>query len=260
MLKVAVFGALGRMGREVVKAVLGDGQLELVAAVDTAAGEGAHLEAEGVTLPVSRSIDARGESPSVMVDFTVADEAVKNVAWALDNGVHSVIGTTGIPPEELESIASRADGGAANVLVAPNFALGAVMMMRFSREAAAVFDQCEIIELHHRGKKDAPSGTAIATARAVAEAMSASEVPVNREHEVEGTRGGRLGPVQIHSVRLHGLVAHQEVIFGSKGETLTLRHDTTDRSCFMPGVIMAVKRIDGFPGLTIGLEPLLDLD
>jgi 4-hydroxy-tetrahydrodipicolinate reductase len=130
-------------------------------------------------------------------------------------------------------------------------------MMKASEMAARVFDQCEIIEMHHRGKKDSPSGTAIATARRIADAMKAGEVPASTESEVAGARGGVVGPVHIHSVRLDGLVAHQEVVFGSRGQTLTIRHDTTDRSCFMPGVIMAVKAIPDLPGLTIGLDTLI---
>jgi 4-hydroxy-tetrahydrodipicolinate reductase len=168
-----------------------------------------------------------------------------------------VVGTTGISEEDIKRLTEKAKSADANVLIAPNFAVGAVLMMRFSRIAASVFDQCEIIELHHRGKRDAPSGTAIATAGVIQEAMKPSAVPSSEEREVSGTRGGRLGPVSIHSVRLDGLVAHQEVLFGAKGQTLSIRHDTTDRSCFMPGVIIAVKAISGLPGLTIGLDSIL---
>lgn len=253
MIRVAVAGALGRMGAEVTKAVLEDGDLELAAVVDAAAGgaRAGGMEVLGdVSLLEPSAVD-------VLVDFTVADAAVRNMEWAVAHGVHAVVGTTGIPPAELERIGKAAASGAANVLLAPNFAIGAVMMMKLSRAAAAAFDQCEIIEYHHRGKLDAPSGTALATARMVAERMEASPVPDSAERDIPGTRGGSAGRVRVHSVRLDGFVAGQEVIFGAKGQTLSIRHDTTDRSCFMPGVILAVKSVGGLPGLTIGLDDLI---
>ncbi len=260
MTTVAVLGALGKMGRDVVRAVFEDPDLELAALVDVAAaaqlrepceqvGHGLRVLGD-VALVDTADID-------VMVDFTVSEAAVRNIDWALDNGVHSVVGTSGIPERDLERFREKAGAGDANVLIAPNFAIGAVLMMRFAVMAASLFDQCEIIELHHRGKKDAPSGTALATARMVEDAMKPSKVPLSIEKEVAGARGGALGPVHIHSVRLDGLVAHQQVIFGGMGQTLSIRHDTTDRSCFMPGVVMAVKSIAERPGLTIGLDKFL---
>lgn len=255
MINVAVVGALGRMGDEVCRVVIDDPGLKLVGAVDVASsGE----KTFGVQVLDDIGLLTPGPA-DVLVDFTHADAAVGNIAWALDNGIHSVVGTTGIGEEEMAQIAERTASGDANVLIAANFALGAVLMMRFAEMAASVFDQCEIIELHHRGKRDAPSGTAIETARRVAGAMEASEVPTVREQKVEGTRGGKVGPVRIHSVRLDGLVAHQEVLFGSTGQTLSIRHDSTDRSCFMPGVVMAIKAVGSLPGLTIGLEKVLNL-
>jgi 4-hydroxy-tetrahydrodipicolinate reductase len=254
MLRVAVIGALGNMGREVTRAVAADPELELACLVDPAARS--DDTSEGIV--VAASIDSlEGARVDVGVDFTHADAAVDNILWALEHGIHSVVGTTGLKAEELDSIGAKAASSGANVLIAPNFAIGAVVMMKASEMAARVFDQCEIIEMHHRGKKDSPSGTAIATARRIADAMKAGEVPASTESEVAGARGGVVGPVHIHSVRLDGLVAHQEVVFGSRGQTLTIRHDTTDRSCFMPGVIMAVKAIPDLPGLTIGLDTLI---
>jgi 4-hydroxy-tetrahydrodipicolinate reductase len=259
MTRVAVLGALGRMGTEVLKAVLEDADLEAAGLVDAASSGRdvvvTHPLNGQEVLPAVAELDP--DSTDVAVDFTHAEAAVQNIEWALDNGVHCVVGTTGIAPGGLERIRKRSLESGANVLIAPNFALGAVLMMRFAREAAAVFDQCEIIELHHRGKKDAPSGTALATARIVEEAMSAADVPGSVEKDIPGTRGGSLGAVRIHSVRLDGYVAHQEVIFGGKGQTLSVRHDTTDRSCFMPGVLLAVKRIAELPGLTVGIDSLL---
>jgi len=261
VLRVAVMGALGRMGQEVCGAVRSDDMLELAGAVDPAArvpGEVPAPKSAGPTV-VAEATLLDPSSIDVIVDFTDASAAIANINWALENGIHCVVGTTGIPDKELERIRVLAGDHGANVIVASNFALGAVLMMRFAELAAGVFDQCEIIELHHRGKRDAPSGTSISTAERIERAMKASPVPPSDAREVEGTRGGALGPVRIHSVRLDGLVAHQEVIFGSTGETLSIRHDTTDRNCFMPGVLLAIKAVPGTPGLTIGIESLLGL-
>ena len=255
MLKVAVIGALGKMGAEVVGAVSDDPGLELAAAVDPLMS-GGYPGRDILTGADVRCLEGRGID--VGVDFTDAASSVATTLWALENGIHMVVGTTGIDADGLSSIERAAGHGVANALIAPNFALGAVLMMKFAREAAAVFDQCEIVELHHRGKKDAPSGTAIMTAEQVALTMKASNVPGAVEGQVEGARGGGIGPVRIHSVRLDGFVARQEVVFGSTGQTLAIIHDTTDRSCFMPGVLMAVKAVGALPGLTIGLEALLE--
>ena len=196
-----------------------------------------------------------------------------NVRWAISHAVDIVVGATGITEEGLEEIARalEAGGGESNVIVAPNFALGAVLMQRFSEVAARLFPSVEIIELHHDGKVDAPSGTSLSTARRIARARAASydggsdpdappasAGPASTE-SVEGVRGGDVQGIPVHSVRLPGLVAHQEVIFGSEGETLTIRHDSTDRTSFVPGMLLAVKRVSTRPGLTVGLEPLLDL-
>jgi len=262
MINVAVAGAMGRMGREVCKAVLGDPELELAGAIDTAA---AGLKSPPVVENTQTVVKADMSSLSaddidVLVDFTDAEAAVRNIEWALQNGINAVVGTTGIPTLELKRIARMAESGDSNVLIVSNFALGAALMMKFSEMAARVFDQCEIIELHHRGKRDAPSGTAIATAELVAGAIKEDEPLRPVESVVTGSRGGDIGPVRIHSVRLDGLVAHQEVLFGSQGQTLSIRHDTTDRTCFMPGVLLAVKVVKGLPpGMTVGLETLLDL-
>ena len=261
MIKVAVMGAAGKMGGEVCGAVLADPGLDLVGAVDPAVLDKeipqALLTAGITVLPGKEGLDAM--AIDVMVDFTTADAAVENVLWAVENDIHSVVGTTGITEPDIKRIRGLADSGKANVVLAANFALGAVLMMKFSETAAGIFDQAEIIEMHHRGKLDAPSGTAIETARRIGEVPKASKVPLSDEREVKGSRGGRLGGVQIHSVRLDGLVAHQEVIFGSTGETLRIRHDTIDRSCFMPGVLIAIKAVGSTPGLTVGLEPLLEI-
>jgi len=255
MIRVAVLGALGKMGDAVVRAVVEDPELELTAAVDPA---GPGRGGEPSSVPVLRHISyLEGLEIDVMVDFTEASAAVPNMLWALDHGIHCVVGTTGISPDDLAGIGEKAASGEANVLIASNFAIGAVMMMKLAEEAAGVFDQCEIVELHHRGKKDSPSGTAIETARRIEAAMEASEVPATSDKLDGSSRGANQGPVKIHSVRLDGMVAHQEVIFGARGQTLSIRHDTTDRSCFMPGVVAAIKAVQGLPGLTIGLEAAL---
>jgi len=261
MIRVAVFGALGRMGREVMSAVDADDELELAAAVDREVPPGGEeMEAGTTTVTVFPSSDDLEPSEiDVAVDFTVAAAAVQNMRWALEHGVHVVVGTTGIPADELEALAAMAKDSEANALIAPNFTLGAVTMMRLSEIASKVFSECEIVEMHHRGKVDAPSGTALETARRIESAMSAPDETDATQRELPGARGVKAGPVRIHSVRLDGYVASQKVVFGSPGETLTISHDTTDRACFMPGVVMAIKAINDMPGLTIGLEKVLGI-
>jgi len=222
LIRVAVAGAAGRMGQTVCGAVERAGDMELVARADPA------LRAP---LP-----DALAERPDVLVDFTVPETAVVNARQAVAAGVHVVIGTTGFDPAELDELA----GAPANVFVAPNFAIGAVLMMEFARQAAAHMAGAEIIELHHERKLDKPSGTAARTGALMSQAAPA------------------LGEIPIHSVRLPGLVAHQEVILGDVGQTLTIRHDSTDRESFMPGVLLAIRRVRELTGSpVVGLEHLL---
>jgi 4-hydroxy-tetrahydrodipicolinate reductase len=183
-----------------------------------------------------------------------------NVLWCIEHGVHAVVGTTGLSPDDLQRIESAvaAAEGSSNVFVAPNFAIGAVLMMRFAEQAARFLPAAEIIELHHDGKVDAPSGTALSTARKIAAARTTAYRGPDAE-SMSGARGGDLEGVRIHSVRLPGLVAHQEVILGGPGQTLSIRHDSMDRSSFLPGVLLAVKEVAGHPGLTVGLDRLLNL-
>jgi 4-hydroxy-tetrahydrodipicolinate reductase len=194
----------------------------------------------------------------VVVDFTVVDGARKNVSWAALHGVHAVVGTTGFNDDDFAFFADEFTRSAC--VIAPNFAIGAVLMMRFAELAAPWFDSAEIIELHHDQKRDAPSGTAMMTARRMA-AASDEWVPDPTEQEVvPGARGGPgAGGIHVHSVRLHGLVAHQEVLLGTTGQSLTIRHDSYDRTSFMPGVLLAVKKVMGTTGLTVGLDALLGL-
>ena len=259
MIRVGVIGAAGRMGREVVAAVTAAADLELGALVDPS------LPADGSGVPVVGSIDLLPDGlVDVIVDFTIADSARQHLAPALRRGIHAVVGTTGLNEADLAEIARASDEGGGNCLVAPNFALGAVLAMQFARQAARFFKGVEIIELHHDAKIDAPSGTALSTARAIAEARSdagaGEPVDPTTTLVLEGSRGGKgAGGISIHSVRLPGLVAHEEILFGNPGEGLSIRHDSFDRSSFMGGVVLAVRQISDRPGLTLGLEPLLSL-
>ncbi|HSL10371.1 MAG TPA: 4-hydroxy-tetrahydrodipicolinate reductase [Actinomycetota bacterium] len=253
-MRVAVFGAAGRMGGEVCRAVTEADDLALVATVDPA-GAGAAIA--GTTAVASaEELDASGVD--VGIDFTQPDAVMANARWCLINGVHVVIGTTGLAQGHVDELRDLAERGDANAIVAPNFAIGAVLMMRFAEEAARHLDAAEVIELHHDGKKDAPSGTAIATARRIAAARPGAWRPPAGDDAHPGARGADVDGVRVHGVRLPGLLAHQEVILGGPGQTLTIRHDSTDRASFMPGVLLAVRAVASRPGLTVGLEPLLD--
>lgn len=261
MIKVLVNGACGRMGREVIKAVSADADLSLVAAVDPrCAGEDAgELAGIGkIHVTIVEDLAAALKSAEVMVDFTNAEAAKASVLKALESGVHAVVGTTGMSQGDLDEIRREAEKGTANAFVAPNFAIGAVLMMRLAEIAAKYLPAVEIIELHHDQKVDAPSGTALLTAKKLAEIVQKREEPTKKE-TLRGSRGGDYEGVRVHSIRLPGFVAHQEVIFGGSGQTLTIRHDSIDRSSFMPGVLMAIKSVADLPGLTIGLENALGL-
>jgi 4-hydroxy-tetrahydrodipicolinate reductase len=250
------------MGATVCGAVLRDPDLELVAAVDP---HHAGLDLRSVTgldaegMQISASPDALGDvEPDVAVDFTVIDAARDNVRWCAANGVHAVVGTTGFTDDDRSAFAEAFTSS--NCLIAPNFAIGAVLMMRFAELAAPWFETAEIIELHHDQKIDAPSGTAMRTAELMAAASAQWAPDPTTKVVAPGARGGA-GPagIRVHSVRLRGLVAHQEVLLGTEGQSLSIRHDSYDRSSFMPGVVLACKKIADHPGLTVGLEPFLDL-
>ena len=253
-----MIGAAGRMGATVCAAVTAAADLELVAAVDPAPTGG--QAAPGLSIsPDLEALFAAGAE--VAVDFTVPGAAVAGAEWCAAHGIHSVIGTTGIDDGARERLRTAfSDRAGVGCVVAPNFAIGAVLMMRFAELAAPWFETGEIIELHHDGKVDAPSGTAMLTAQRMAVASSEWGADPTRVEVVPGARGG-LGPagIRIHSVRLRGLVAHQEVLLGGAGQTLTIRHDSYDRQSFMPGVLLAVRQVSGRPGLTVGLEKLLGI-
>jgi 4-hydroxy-tetrahydrodipicolinate reductase len=243
--KVAVLGAAGRMGGEVCRAVEAADDLDLVGRFDVADDLG----------------DLGGAQ--VAVDFTVPDATLGNVVHAVRRGVHVVVGTTGWTDEGLVAVrGTLADAPEVGVLIAPNFAIGAVLTMRFAAEAARFYESVEVIELHHPDKADAPSGTAVRTARVIAEARRAAGVgpaPDATSTSLSGARGAEVDGVRVHAVRLRGLVAHQEVLLGSAGETLTIRHDSLDRTSFMPGVLLGVREVSSRPGLTVGLETYLGI-
>jgi 4-hydroxy-tetrahydrodipicolinate reductase len=261
-IRVLVIGACGRMGLEVVRAVLKDEALQLVGAVDTVnvhSDIGVLAGQPTINVPVHLNLaEALAElRPQVAVDFTTPATIMANLEHVLKAGVHAVVGTTGLNAANLETIAALATQSGANVLVAPNFAIGAILMMRFSAFAAHFMPDVEIIELHHDQKLDAPSGTAIKTAELITSTRQDHHAAVVGTESIHGARGGEFNGIHIHSIRLPGLVAHQEVIFGSPGQTLTIRHDSINRESFMPGVIMAIKKIGNYAGLTYGLEKML---
>ena len=262
MIRVGVFGAAGRMGATVCQAILGDPQLELVAAVDPLHA-GIDLRQFGIEAPsmqISRSADALADAGAeVAVDFTVVDAARDNIAWCADNGVHAVVGTTGFSADDVDGFRARFEASGANAVIAPNFAIGAVLMVRFAELAAPYFETAEVIELHHDQKIDAPSGTAMATAQRIAGASKDWGDDPTTTVVAEGARGGIVEGIPVHSVRLRGLVAHQEVLLGTTGQSLSIRHDAYDRSSFMPGVLLAVRKVSEIAGLTIGLDALLGL-
>lgn len=243
MITVGVIGHRGRMGSETCRAAEADDELDLVARV----GRGDDLSA---------LVDAGAE---VAVDFTVPSAVKGNVRFCVENGIHAVVGTSGLTDADLSDISGWVERTSARVVVAPNFALGAVLMMSFAATAARYFESAEIVERHHDRKLDAPSGTSLRTADLMSGERSGVEVVAEDTESVPESRGGARGGVRIHSLRLPGSVAHQEVIFGGVGETLTIRHDSLDRSSFMPGVVLAIKKVASLDGLVVGLEHLLEL-
>ncbi|MFE6920525.1 4-hydroxy-tetrahydrodipicolinate reductase [Nocardia sp. NPDC057663] len=246
-IRVGVLGARGKVGQAICAAVEAAADLELVAQVD----KGDALETFTET------------GTQVVVDFTHPDVVMGNLKFLVENGIHAVVGTTGFDEARLAEVRSwLAQRPEVGVLIAPNFAIGAVLSMRFAEQAARFFESVEVIELHHPNKADAPSGTAYRTAALIAAARAEAGVGLSPDAtttELEGARGADVDGVRVHSVRLAGLVAHQEVLFGTQGETLTIRHDSIDRNSFAPGVLLGVREIAGRPGLTVGLDPFLDL-
>ena len=244
-MRVGVLGAQGKVGSAMVAGVEAADDLTFTTGVDA-----------GDALSVLADTDTE-----VVIDFTHPSAVMDNLKFLIDNGIHAVVGTTGFTDERLDQVRSWLSAASGvSVLIAPNFAIGAVLSMHFAQRAAKYFESVEVIELHHPHKADAPSGTAARTAALIAEARKG--MPPNPDATstgLDGARGANVDGVPVHSIRLAGLVAHQEILFGTQGETLTIRHDSIDRTSFVPGVLLAVRKIREFPGLTVGLEPLLDL-
>ncbi len=262
MVKVMVNGACGRMGQAVVKAVLEDPELELVAAADMKDGMDAGvlvgLAPCGIKVSVGLEKVIDAAKPEVMVDFTRPDVVFGNACTALKKGVSPVIGTTGLSDEAKAELAKLAEATNTPAFIAPNFAIGAVLMMLMARQAAKYMPHVEIIEMHHDQKLDAPSGTALQTADMIREVRkSMKQGHPDEKEKLPGARGAEVDGIHIHSVRLPGYVAHQEVIFGGLGQTLTIRHDSMNRESFMPGVVLACKKVRALKGLVIGLDQLL---
>ncbi len=250
-MRVAVLGARGKVGAEVCRAVEAADDLELVARVDTGAGD-------------DRLDDLVAAGTQAVVDFTHPDVVMGNLEHCVAHGIHAVVGTTGFDDERLDRLRGWLDAApGTGVLVAPNFSIGAILMMRFAVEAAPFFESVEIVELHHPDKADAPSGTARRTASLVAAARrraGSGPVPDATSTSLDGARGADVDGIRVHGLRIRGLVAHQEVILGGQGETLTIRHDSLDRVSFTPGVLMGLRAIGDAPGLTVGLESFMGLD
>ncbi len=261
MIKVLVSGALGRMGTQVIKAVDGAADMEFVAGFDPFAAEGATAGEKATPVFTTLKEAITAGNPDVMVDFSRPDAAEANLRCALGEGVDCVLGTTGLSEEKLAQIHAEAATDGAALFCAPNFTTGAVLMMLFAQQAAKYFPDAEVIEFHHDGKKDSPSGTAVRTARMIAAARDFGCTAPGKETELEGMEGARgalVDDVPVHSVRTAGYVAHQEVIFGSAGQTLTIRHDSIDRASYMPGVLLAIRAVGDLDGLVVGLEKLMD--
>jgi len=244
-IRVGVLGARGRMGAEVVKAVSNSSDLELVAELD-----------------LGDSLDQLVSSKAqVVVDFTTPDSVMNNLEFLIQNNIHAVVGTTGFDSARIDSLSKElSKHPQVGVLIAPNFAIGAVLMMEFAEKAARYFDSAEIIEMHHPAKVDAPSGTAARTAELMTQARKDSKkapMPDATKQSLDGARGSKVGDIQIHSIRAQGLVAHQEVLLGGVGETLTIRHDSLDRAGFMPGVLLGIRSVHNHPGLTHGLDKFM---
>jgi 4-hydroxy-tetrahydrodipicolinate reductase len=246
-IRVGVLGARGRMGQQVCRAVDAAPDLDLVAMVD--AGDWLFSVADA--------------GAQVLVDFTHPDVVMNNIRFAVDQNIHAVVGTTGFTQERLDTVREwLTDAPGLGVVIAPNFAIGAVLSMKFAQLAARFYDSAEVVELHHPNKADAPSGTAVHTAELIAAARGQAGLgaaPDATTQARDGARGADVDGVRVHALRIAGLVAHQEIIFGSEGETLTIRHDSLDRASFMPGVLAGIRVVQSRPGLTVGLDALLDL-
>ncbi|MGM0364985.1 MAG: 4-hydroxy-tetrahydrodipicolinate reductase [Actinomycetota bacterium] len=264
-MRVAVFGICGKMGRAIGKELIKEKDIEIVAGFDVSdAGKdiGSILGTDETgALVYDRYEKIEKLLPQTIIDFTVADVAVETINWAIENGINVIVGTTGIDKKELENIKQKTEKSKSKVLIVPNFSIGAVIMVKISRLIAGYFDDCEIIEMHHDKKKDAPSGTSVLTSEAIAESRKFNQERLKEfeSENAEGSRGSFLNGVHIHSIRLPGLLAHQRVVFGTRGQTVTISHDSIDRSSFYPGVLLAIRGLDRLGSFTYGLDKLIEI-
>jgi 4-hydroxy-tetrahydrodipicolinate reductase len=263
VIRVVLAGAAGKMGKEVVKAIHHSGDIQLVGAVSPIgtgidAGEYAGIGPCGVQLASDLGRVLSETRPDVMVDFTTPEAVKGNTILALNHDVRPLVGATGLSGEDIDELRGLTEAKGLGTLIAPNFAIGALLMMQFAAKAAEYFDHAEVIELHHNQKLDAPSGTAFKTVEAMAKVQQQFGVTnVPETEKLPGVRGGDYGGIRIHSVRLPGMLAHQEVIFGGLGQVLTIRHDAMSRDCYMPGVLLGIRKVMGLSGLIYGLEHVL---
>jgi len=265
MKKVVVFGICGKMGRIISRELLKENDISIIGGFDKEnvgkdIGEVLGIKNTGYKI-YNAYEKIKKLRPDIIVDFTSAEIVINTINWAIDNGISIVVGTTGIKKDELIEIEKKALQSNSKVLIAPNFSIGAVIMMKISKMISRYFDNCEIIELHHDQKKDAPSGTSISTAEQIAKEkeFNKERLKTGENETISGSRGAFSSGVHIHSIRLPGLLAHQEVIFGTKGQTLSIRHDSLDRTSFYPGVILAIRNIDKLPNYTFGLDKLISI-
>lgn len=265
MKKIVMFGVCGRMGKTITRELLKEGKVRIVGGFDrcmVGIDIGEILGMEPIGSKVFEKYDEiAGLNPDLIVDFTGADIAFKTIDWAMENEIDIIVGTTGLKKDLIASIEKKALQGQSKVFIVPNFSIGAVVMIKLSAMASKYFDNCEIIELHHDKKKDAPSGTSILTSEKIAEIRKFNEYRLKDEEEetISGSRGAFNEGVHIHSIRLSGMLAHQEVIFGTTGQTLSLRHDSIDRLSFYPGVKLAIDKIEQLSNFTYGLDKIIEL-
>ncbi len=263
--KIVMFGICGNMGAAISRELIKEKDLELVAGFDINnigkdLGEFLTGNKSGYNIYGSYP-EIKKIAPDMIIDFTVANSAKKTIDWAIENNINIIVGTTGFSKDELKQIEEKAAGSKSKTLIAPNFSIGAVLMIKISRMIAKYFDNCEIIELHHDKKKDAPSGTSISTAEEISKSkvFGSDKFKDDETESIEGSRGGFSNGIHIHSIRLPGLLAHQNIIFGTRGQTLSIRHDSMDRLAFYPGIMLAIDNLDRLPNYTFGLEKLVEI-
>jgi 4-hydroxy-tetrahydrodipicolinate reductase len=265
MKRIAMFGICGKMGKAISQELVKEKDIKLVAGFDKRSRGldiGDILGIKKMNFSITDSYDEiKKQNPDLIIDFTAADIAMKSIIWAIKNNIDIIVGTTGLHRDYLKKIEELSAKSNSKVLIVPNFAIGAVIMMELSEMIAGYFDNCEIVEMHHDKKQDAPSGTSIATAGIISKKIryNKKRLKDNEKENIEGSRGGFYEGINIHSIRLPGLVAHQSILFGARGQTLSIRHDSIDRSSFYPGVIMAVRNIDKLSNFTFGLDKLIEL-